>query len=323
MIEQLKFVQGAVARKDFSPVLTHFRLENRRVLGYNGSLALSSPFPLDLTCSPQAQQLVKAIQLCSDKISVTQMENGDLIIKSGKFKTIVQSSTDAYPSVEPAGHMVAMPGDLIPILKIVRAFVSEDASRTWSRGVLLRQNSAWATNNIILVQRWMGYGFPVDINIPASAVDELIRIGEEPISAQIELDSENRAIAISFHYKDERWMRTSTLSTEWPASVERLLSTESSQKPISSDLWEALEMIKGFVDEQQRVYLNEGLISTTLIPEDGTTIQVSGLSDKGLFGRKYLNMLKDTATRVDFSQWPRPCAFSGDKLRGVIIGMVK
>lgn len=324
MIDALKFVQGAVAKKDFAPVLTHFHIHAGRVLGYNGSLALSSPIELDFTCSPQAAELVKSLQLCGTAISVTQLPNGSLAIKSGKFKTVVQSSTDPYPTVEPIGHSVAIPGELLPVLEVLRPFISEDASRPWSRGILLRANSAWATNNVVVVQRWMGYGFPVDVNLSAATVDELLRIGEEPIAAQLEIsEADDTSSSITFHFKDHRWLKSDLLSTAWPASVGPLLDGPAEMEALPDELWDALKMIKSFTDASGAVFLSPGAISTCQNMEDGTVIEVRGLTHKGIFGWKYLSQLEKVVEAIDLTAWPRPCLFKGDKLRGAIIGRVK
>ena len=57
MIRDLRFVKGAVARKDLVPGMTHFVIEQGTIRSYNGSLALCSQINLDLECKPNAEQL--------------------------------------------------------------------------------------------------------------------------------------------------------------------------------------------------------------------------------------------------------------------------
>ena len=60
-------------------------------------------------------------------------------------------------------------------------FIAEDASRPWARGVLFDSQFARATNNIVIVEYWLGSTvFPIPINMPKSAITEVLRIGEEP-----------------------------------------------------------------------------------------------------------------------------------------------
>ena len=70
MLNELKFVQGSVAKKDFLPALTHFAIADGKVRGYNGSIALCSPIPFDIVCNPKAEPLVRAIANCSDTVAL-------------------------------------------------------------------------------------------------------------------------------------------------------------------------------------------------------------------------------------------------------------
>lgn len=70
ILPALKFVQGAVAKKDFAPSLTHFRIKNREVRGFNGTLGISSPINIDLDICPKAAQFIKAIGACQHTISL-------------------------------------------------------------------------------------------------------------------------------------------------------------------------------------------------------------------------------------------------------------
>lgn len=70
MLTALKFCQGSIAKKDFLPALTHFRIEKGTVRGFNGMIALSSPINCDIDCTPEAIPLIKAIQNCKEAITL-------------------------------------------------------------------------------------------------------------------------------------------------------------------------------------------------------------------------------------------------------------
>ena len=106
MLTELKFVQGAVAKKDFIPSLTHFIIEDGTVRGYNGMLALCSPLPFDIACKPKADSLVKAIANCAETVQLSLTPAGRLSIKSGKFKAFIDCIPDeTTPHVQPEGEM--------------------------------------------------------------------------------------------------------------------------------------------------------------------------------------------------------------------------
>ena len=43
MLNELKFVQGSVAKKELLPSLTHFKIEDGHIRGFNGTIAISAP----------------------------------------------------------------------------------------------------------------------------------------------------------------------------------------------------------------------------------------------------------------------------------------
>lgn len=315
MLASLKFVQGSVAKKDFIPALTHFCIENGRVRGYNGSIALCTPIPFDIACNPKADPLIKAIANCDDTVVLTMTAAGRLSVKSGAFKALVDCIEGETPHVEPEGEAVQIDGEgLLAAMKVLEPFIGDDASRPWSNGVLLQGQSAFATNNVMLVEYWTGSTFPIRANIPRAAIKEILRIGEAPIGAQIDTNS------ITFHYTGNRWLRSQLFSTEWP-DLQKILSCESIQGPIDDRLFAALKKLKPFCDKMGRVFIGEGLVSTHLQSEEGASYEIPDLQYNGVYNIEMLASLEGTATSIDWSQYPAPCMFVGTRLRGAIVGM--
>jgi len=315
MLKSIKFVQGAVAAKDYLPELTHFRIENNYIRGFNGVMALSSPIELDLQISPKAVPFIKAIQTCKDTIQLHLTPGGKLSIRSGKFKAFIDCLPEVFPDVQPTGQEVRLPVGILKILKKLVPFIAEDASRPWARGILFRGQSAFATNNVILIEHWLGSSFPIEINIPKSAVTEILRIGEEPEYLQVDEDS------CTFHFKGKRWLRTATCSMAWPDSISSLLAQTGEQKEISPNLWTAIAEIMPFADDYGRIFLTNGSVSTTLADSEGASVEVQEIQHEACFHGKYLLLLKDAAKTISFENAPNPCPFYGDNLRGIIAGM--
>jgi DNA polymerase III sliding clamp (beta) subunit (PCNA family) len=314
MLDSLRFVIGAVAKKDFVPSLTHFRISDGMVRGFNGTVGLSCPIGINLSVSPKATPFVKAIQTCKETIQLHVTPAGKLAVKSGAFKAFVECTPDSSIAVEPEGENVLLNGNLLQVLKRLLPFIAEDASRPWARGILLRGNSAYATNNIVVIENWMETPFPVEINIPKMAIVELLRIGEEPERLQI---SENSA---TFHFSGQRWMRTQTYATQWP-DLARILDRESSQTPVPAGLWQAIEDLVPFVDDLGRLYLSPGLIATGQTDGTGASVELPDILNPGCFNFAQLRLLQDTIQTMDFTSYPKPCLFFGDRIRGAIVGM--
>lgn len=317
MLADLKFVQGSVAKKDLLPALTHFVVENGTVRGYNGTLALCSPIPFDIACKPKAEQLVRAIGNCDDAVSLAMTPAGRLSVKSGKFKAFVDCVDGVTPHVVPTGQPLPVDGEtLLAALAAVAPFIGQDASRPWCNGVLLRGPSVFATNNIVLVEFWAGETVAECVNLPRAAVKEMLRIGQPPVRAQVDTTS------ITFHYEGGRWLRTQLLSTEWP-DLSRVLDggTDLQPVPVPDKLFDGLHTIKPFADKLNRVLIKPGVLSTHETEGEGSTYEIEGFDHTGIYSIEMLELLSGVAKTADFSRYPKPCYFFGDRLRGAIVGM--
>lgn len=314
MLDALKFVQGAVAKKDYVQALTHFHIADGLIKGYNGSLALCSPIDLNLEIVPKAQPFIKAIQTCKDTVQLNMTPAGRLSIKSGGFKAFVDCLDEKPMDIAPEGQLVQLDGNLLKALKVLNPFIAEDASRPWARGIMFRGPSAFATNNVALVEYWLGYTFPVEVNIPKPAVQELLRIGEEPTGIQV---CEN---AVTFHFEGNRWLRTQCYSTNWP-DMGKVLNREANPQDFPTGFFEALTDLAPFVDELGRIFMLGTRMTTTPADGLGASTDLKGLPEQGIYHIKQLQLLEGIAHKIDLAQYPAPCLFYGDKLRGAIVGM--
>lgn len=318
MLQQLKFVAGAVAKKDFLPAMTHFAIQNGVARSFNGTIAICSPIPIDINCYPKALTLVRAIAQCKETATMAMTPAGRLSIKSGNFKALIDCVEDSAVHVHPEGELLGVNGQLLlDTFKILEPFVGDDASRSWSNGILLSGMSAYATCNVVLAERYMGAVFPRDVVIPLAAIREVIRVGEAPTHAQADDKS------FTFHYSDGRWIRTQLLDhTAWPRVADILNKPDAKlATAIDERIFDAIETVKPFADKEGRVFFKEGSATThQQDDENGATVELPGSSMKGVYAIEMLQMLKGVATHANFDLYPAPCPFYGGLVRGVIIG---
>lgn len=344
MIETLRFVRGAVAKKDYQPALTHFQIRNGRITGFNGTIALSSPIGIDIDAVPKAEPFLRAIENCTVEPTVIhKTEAGRLGLRSGRFRAFVDCLDDdaheLFDNVKPEGETITpLPGNLLPALAVLEPFIGNDASRPWSNGVLLHGSSAYATNNIILLQYWIGVHFPLTVNLPAQAVREALRIGEEPVALSVSDRS------LTFHYDGDRWLRMILLSVDWP-NVDHLLDTPCEPVPVPDAFYDAVNTLAPFTDDAGRIYIRGDHLTTHVQGQKGATVDLVDLQHSddcalgmgggcdcpalekmplplhGAFNHKYLALLSGVATHIDFDAHPRPSGFRGKMLRGVIVGL--
>jgi DNA polymerase III sliding clamp (beta) subunit (PCNA family) len=317
MYNSLKFCAGSVAKKDFVSDLKHFVIEGGRVRGFNGVLALSTPIPFDINCNPNAEQLIKAVSKCNETIQLSLTKAGRLSVKSGVFKAFIDCVQGETNHVEPEGDFVEFDGEvLLKGIQACAAFIGSDASRPWANGVLIKGQSIFATNNVMLVEYWLGTEFPITINIPKAAVREMQRINEPPVNAQV---TEN---SITFHYSNDRWLRTQLYATEWP-DLSKVLNRPSEQNVLDQRIFEGLESVKAFTDKMGTIFLMPDELRTHQDDQEGAGFAMEGFGFEGKYNIEMLSLLKDTATTIDWSTYPGPCMFQGERIRGAIIGMRK
>lgn len=316
MLNSLKFVMGAVSKKDMVPEMKHFAIRQGRVHAYNGRLALSSPIPFDLDCYPKADTLYKAIQNCEETVQMSLTAAGKLKVVSGDFKAMVPCLEKSELHSLPAGDILELDGDaLLQAFKLLEPFIGDDASRPWANGILLKDGCAHATCNVVLVQYWLGLQLPHSLNIPFQAVREVLRVNEPPAQLQIEQNS------ITFHFTDGRWIKSS-LFENWP-NISPILDriTSDGLQPIDTRIFDALKKLKPFTDKTEQVIFTAGAVSTHADEnEEGGRIALPGSEMTGIHSLSMLMLLKGVATYADFSTYPNPCSFQGTNLRGAIIG---
>jgi len=320
MLDALRFVAAAVAKKDFVQDLTHFKIKNGRITGFNGDLALSSSIDVDLDIQPNASKLLSAIKACKETISLHMTPANKLVVKSGKFKSFVDCLADESAMfVEPTGKEVDLGEGFIPGIKALAPVMGIDASRPWAMGIKLKGQSMFATNNVMLTEYWHGTEIPFDVVLPDIAVNELIRVGQTP--TKVWMTDHN----ITFWFGEDRWLWSKLLEGgAWPTDKmgQILAKSDGAQLPFPEGFFEAVETLKPFLGESGSLYVTAEALATSKNDGEGTSIEVSLPVVEGMqaYHQKQLSLLSQVAKTIDWTAYPAPCMFTGERLRGAIVG---
>lgn len=318
MLTGLKFVQGAIKKNHLSPELEYFQIRDGRVVGFNGFMALSAPLESDLEVKPKASMFHKALAACGEKVSINLTPAGRLHISSEGFSAYVPCTEREVYEAVPEGDFYDAPPELAAAFTQLAPFISDDASRPWSRGLAVGNGVYTATNNVVIVQRWDGNELPY-FNCPDFAVNEIARIKDNPVSIQI-----NPGVSVTFHYSDGRWLKTQLLASDWPVDkMNAILGRELGELvELPTGFVEGLQVLEGFAESQlSSVFFRDGEIATG-VPgaEEGARVAVEGVPAGPIFSIKALKLVSSVADRIEFSAYPAPCRFFGEKLRGAVLG---
>ena len=319
MLDALKFVKGSVGKENkLTPALNHFRIERGRIVGLNDTFALSSPIATDIEATPKGVDFAKAVERCKNQTVSLFMEDERLVIKSGRLTVRVDCTTEPFPMLQPEGHTFPMAPNFVESCKRLLPFLTKDNTRAWARGALLNNMSMTATDNVSLIQAYLGpeYVPPLAAVIPEPTLKELIRIGEAPTHASVSVRS------ITFYYPGDRWLCSLVLPNDWP-DINRFFADQQELQPITEDFWNAIDSIYSFTDDRETILFDDDCMRTHVDKKAGATIEGDFPAKRGAICGKSLLRLKPIASHLAFDAYPRPMLFVGEGIRGVITGMIR
>ena len=325
MLDAIRFAAAAVARKDYVSGLTHFKLGNGRITGFNGRMSLSAELGVDLEAKPLASTFLAAVRAAGEEtISLNMTPAGRLAVRAGKFRAFVTCDADQQRDfIQPSGDVVDLGPAFMDGIRTVAPVMGVDASRPQFMGVKLQAGSMFATNNVMIIQYWHGTDLPLDVVIPAAAVHELLRAGQPPVRVQVSPST------ITFWLDENRWLLTVLQEgSTWPLDrVERVLNGPFADlPPVPEGFFDAVATLKPFLDEETtRIYVTPEGLRTSMTDGDGANVEVAvpGVTAAQPYSHRQLTILRDVADAVDWTCHPAPLRFSctGKPMRGVMVGM--
>lgn len=324
ILDSLRFVSGAVSRNDIVTSLQHLLIKDGRVVAYDGLLAMSCPIDIGLHVKPEADELVRAVKACgtADVLTMHTTAAGKLALKSGGFRAFVRCLSDEVDmhTPMPVGTPIELTPAFYAAVKVLAPFMSDqpDADRAWARGIRAKGDSIFAVkDNVVVIQHWTGVVMPEEVIIPYDAIKELLRVGEAPVGCLVDSRS------MTFFFTGQRWLHTKLIEGPWPDVADKILATTADVVEVPSGLFDAVEKIKPFMAKDvKRVYFLKGKLATSQEEGEGASVDAD-LPEGPIFKIPYLQMLSSVATHIDLTTWPKPCAFKGKAVRGLIIGMIR
>lgn len=318
MIDQLAKIKQAIAQKPLIPILSFVHIYSkdgeRRMQSNNGKLCVDTGVNFGMDVTVHGNKFIRATKLCKSKTKVKLTPTGRLSIISGKFRALIETADcTKFPRLELTARPNCLTAPNLPeICKTLLPFISDDASRPWSRSILFRGGKAYATNNIVIACVPCG-GIP-DCVVPAYAVEVLAALNMPPVDFIVGDGF------VGFFFTDGTWVRTCIIDSKWP-SVEKLITPTKTQ-PLPADFLDSLESIVPFCEDPKMptVYLNQYGIHTSL-QDFGASLEVADFTPSK-FRVEPLLQIAQCAKEIDLSTYPKPCYFVGDNgLHGVIIGV--
>ena len=312
---------SVVSEKNGAVYETHIGLKNNWAIAFNGIVAAGSPIVETLACYPHNLLLIEALSKCDDNFSLTQLDNGRLSIKSGKFKAVVPClDPDLMQKAEPDPQIVGITNKFKEAVDAVGVLASTSGQHVLTHSVLMNGPSVIATNRVMLVEYWHGLDLPPNVPLPKEFITALVKCKKNLTGFGYSRSS------ATFYFEDGSWLRTQLYSDEWP-DVSRILNRQANLWSIDPSFFKALEAIAPF-SEDGNAYSDLNLLKSHADDGAGASYECSGIPKGFVYPIKQLLIMKPYCKRIDYManglhNSSYCLVFEGDFMRGVISGREK
>jgi hypothetical protein len=319
MINAINFVQRAVIKKSVTVQGGNFTIENGRIFAYNGLLTASAVINVPIDCKPKADTFTAIIKASHESNTVPSFSitpTGKLSVKAGKLKALIECNITDVQEHRPEGIDYPIDGeDFMGIINLLEPFMGNntDPTKSWANSIMLNGNKAYVTCNTIAIEHTTNLDIAMPIVIPSQAIKELIKIKKFPISVRY------CAKSITFFYDDDSWLKTRTLENKFP-NFDPVLNTTCIPIELPEDFYTGLKQLKSFCDEEFNsiCFTSEGLIT-----KNEAVYEINLPITYGIYNYNLLILLESIMKKIDFSSYPKPAIFIGDRIRGCIVGYAR
>lgn len=312
-VEALNFLK-TVTKEIGTVYETHVYLRNGFATASNGILSAGIKITDDLFAAPNNKLMIEALSKCGQNLSITQLDNNRLSIKSEKFKAIV-------PCIDPNLLAFSIPDnpigeinnkfrEAIEVLSCIQFGATE---RVIDNSILLNGQSVVATNGYMLVEAWHGIDLPNAIALPKDIIKSLGK--KNLVKFGFSLNS------FTFWYEDESWIKTQIMAKPWP-DISVIVNGPSNPFLFPTDFYNGLDAITPFSEDGNAHFAKERLSSHDT-EGVGASFEVKGLPAGPIYPIRQLTLIKDLADTVDFIaplERGYCLRFFGKSMRGLIAG---
>lgn len=317
LIAALKFIEPAQKK-----IGTHEQqfclMRNHWVVAFDGVMTIATKIEEDLNACPHTIQLLDALSKCKDDLTLSQVSNVCLSVKSGAFNALIQcvdieEQLVKFNLLGPDPQCAAIDDRVKSALDHVQVLATDNAPNAVHASVLLQAGSAVATNGHALVEYWHGIDLPPNLLIPKQAATAIVKTKKPLVGFGFSQSS------ATFYFDDGSFIKTQLYNANYPDYL-RILNVPTNPFPLPAGFFSAVHAIESF-NENGTVYFHKGVMSSSVRQGEATTYKVEGLTSDMAFNSKYLIMLELCIKTADFNPDTKKMIFYGDNARGAIMGM--
>lgn len=285
-IKALKFV-SLCQRESGTAFQVHCLMQNNWCVGYDGVITMGCKIEESITAYPKTLDLLEALQRCGEAVSITQLPNCSIAVKSGKFRAAIDCITaDSLPLSYPDPQIAVIDDRIKAGFEAIGWLATEGAEKAYMASVLLQANTMVSTNRSVLLEYWHGIDLPPDLLIPKASIVALSKIDKKLVGFGY-----TPRFSVTFWYEDGSFLKTQLFEGSYP-DYQAIFSRDTNQyMQLPEDFFTAFKSVSKFT-KTGFVYLRGDRILSHQTEELGACYEVNGIPDGICFNVEYLGKLE-------------------------------
>ena len=312
LIAALKFVKPAQS-KTGTPEQQHCIISGHWMAATNGVLTIACPVEDDLNACPQSTQLLDALLKCGRELSITQLTQHALSVKSGEFKGLIPCCDFSELSITGPDPQIAAIDDRIKTaLGCVMCLASDGAPSAVLASVLLQSGVAVASSGVSLLEYWHGIDLPPGLLMPKASAAAIAKCDKRLSGFGY---SQNSA---TFYFEDGSFIKTQLFNERYVNYS--IAFKEVKYKPVPANFFKAVKAIESF-SADGIIYFDEHSVSSHEQESEASTFKIEGLPEGMAFNSKLLLQVEHAFKSAVFDKTDNKVYYCANDVRGVTMGV--
>jgi hypothetical protein len=317
MHDIIDFLKRAVTRDSEFVIMGCYFVQGGTIYARNLGIQAGAPFPALVTAdfNVPAKALEAALDRMRGAVDLTY-NGGAVTVRSSHLKVEIPCIAEEPPAVPTMPEVwQGVPEGFMGALKVAVMFAAKDPG--WNNGIRLMGDRITAINN----------RSGVDITVPGlgargccitTACAEFI-LAQKGSPTQLCLEES----AIIFKWSDDKWLQAQYLASEFPDAVDRILAAGGGECPVVlTPEWRAAYAdIAALSDGRLQIQPDKMVAVTGASTADYTIETALPPGAITYWSEKALDPVVAVAEAWAPASWPKPAAFRGPNLRGVVMGV--
>ena len=308
MINNIKLI-SSFASNNKQNIFDNILVKNGYITAQNdmNGICFKSDINIDFCCN--ATKLSSVLSNCNDDVK-TSIKNKKIYLSSGKFKANISLiDVDQYPDVAIPESLEPIQQDIIQLMNKISVFTDQNDVRLFARGVCIFNNTICATNGHAAVKMEID-----ECNIDGKIIPT--RSIQLMAKTNIPINSISYNNSMMFFKFDDGFMFSRIIDNKFP-DIDKIM-TEITNPTQTDTIFNQVESISRLCYKDKSIKLGKS-IST----RDGDALFDGFDINESVFNVDLLLKVLSMSDVIDFSKYPKPCPFSGNRITGAIAGILK